>query len=907
MFERLSFCFFFLEVLGKMAETSTVRLVRCPKCENLLPELPEFSVYQCGGCGAVLRGTGKVMMPTSDGLLEKSHDESGLGSSEKEGASLESGSGSIIERETSEDCDLHRTKERVIHGKATNLNSSSSSRTENSEVLVDSDRSMRGRSDHNKIGVDYNAYLRKTRLSNTNGSDIGSMGISNEPSETRRPFGSLRSRPVMDQWSLGRKGSGPFLGKNRGVLEEGRFGALSNLDEGPSNYRAGPFNRYDEQIRNRDGLDGLARVKDLENDRAELLRKLDELKDQLTRTCDIAEKPKERLDPHGGHNDFKPEGSTSSYNVTIPPEPPYFDHYHGAVPYAKNHLLEMQDFYPPLQDVPNEYLGYGGTYHPQVVRRPSHQPPHQYLPPSYNGHFREPRMDYYTNPFVSHPHETYFHQPSCSCLRCYSTNRQRQIPPKVPSPFFKSQDPTYPTFDSHRNPVTFGTPGYSYRISQDRSHMRSSSDLPADNVGDFGHRHPRKVIVARASGRVCHPIAGGAPLVSCCNCFELLKIPSKLIMMGKNQRKMKCGACSAVILFELENKNLVVSVPAPTKQVRSKGGGGSGGTSNKSLLSSVDYENSGYQFHLTDCEPNQSLNDQRSSEAEKRQELSFSSSSVSDNEESPDTVIIRREDSEFCELPPKNNGSLPHPDSPLGETLDSRYAKVNRSKRNDQEKGIINLSVTRQNSVQDASVATEMDVPMNEYLNSGVDSVDMSKEEDRVRNKGSESFFAGFIKKSFRDFSRSSRSAENGRSNVFVNGQPIPDRVVKKAEKLAGPIQPGEYWYDFQAGFWGVMKQPCLGVIPPFIEEFNYPMPENCAAGNTGVFVNGRELHRRDLDLLAGRGLPTMSDKSYIIEISGRVLDEDTGEELDGLGKLAPTVERLKRGFGMKVPRAISA
>lgn len=78
-------------------------------------------------------------------------------------------------------------------------------------------------------------------------------------------------------------------------------------------------------------------------------------------------------------------------------------------------------------------------------------------------------------------------------------------------------------------------------------------------------------------------------------------------------------------------------------------------------------------------------------------------------------------------------------------------------------------------------------------------------------------------------------------------------------------------------------------IVQPFIEEFNHPMPENCAGGNTGIFVNGRELHEKDLDLLASRGLPTARDRSYIIEISGRVLDEDTGEELDSLGKLAPT------------------
>lgn len=40
-----------------MADSGKVRLVRCPKCENLLPELADYSVYQCGGCGAVLRGT----------------------------------------------------------------------------------------------------------------------------------------------------------------------------------------------------------------------------------------------------------------------------------------------------------------------------------------------------------------------------------------------------------------------------------------------------------------------------------------------------------------------------------------------------------------------------------------------------------------------------------------------------------------------------------------------------------------------------------------------------------------------------------------------------------------------------------------------------------------------------------
>lgn len=80
-----------------------------------------------------------------------------------------------------------------------------------------------------------------------------------------------------------------------------------------------------------------------------------------------------------------------------------------------------------------------------------------------------------------------------------------------------------------------------------------------------------------------------------------------------------------------------------------------------------------------------------------------------------------------------------------------------------------------------------------------------------------------------------------------------------------------------------------MNYVQPNIEEFNYPMPENCGAGNTGVFVNGRELHQKDLVVLAGRGLPDTKHGSYRIQISGKVVADHTGEELHNLGRLAPT------------------
>lgn len=35
--------------------TAKVRLVKCPKCRQLLPELPDHPVYKCGGCGTILQ------------------------------------------------------------------------------------------------------------------------------------------------------------------------------------------------------------------------------------------------------------------------------------------------------------------------------------------------------------------------------------------------------------------------------------------------------------------------------------------------------------------------------------------------------------------------------------------------------------------------------------------------------------------------------------------------------------------------------------------------------------------------------------------------------------------------------------------------------------------------------------
>ena len=68
------------------------------------------------------------------------------------------------------------------------------------------------------------------------------------------------------------------------------------------------------------------------------------------------------------------------------------------------------------------------------------------------------------------------------------------------------------------------------------------------------------------------------------------------------------------------------------------------------------------------------------------------------------------------------------------------------------------------------------------------------------------------------------------------------------------------------------------------------PMKKDCASGQTCICVNDRELHEKDLEILARRGLPRTSGMSYGVDMQGNVWDKASGHHLKNLGKLAPTL-----------------
>ncbi|GAB2296683.1 hypothetical protein Dimus_030792 [Dionaea muscipula] len=988
-----------------------VRLVRCPKCREVLPELPGLTIYKCGSCDTLLRAKENPMPSLlRDGVSKKSVDEmNGEGSGCAAANDIDYDARikrSVEEKMADMMCKSKRTlrnedvKEGLLSGSVGVRKSPTRSRdrrfgTDNG--LRDHDgpgRSqtgpvdgsagkMRGRPAHgvmevsrsparllhggscesrdydsnvkekvgdwiNSIGGDEEAAARlispEASFTHWLGAEQSRNGFEFNRSAVRwresseeglMELGSKFQRMQVCAWAdqvgvgaqsrhgdkygrpleasdhdwfdhgLGNiyeveRSRGQFI-RSFGTVEhcndEGsRLGAFhgdsgvvcdyrrtsSYPDEGLSNYQRG----YGKLRHSFQSSRGSAHVSNLELERAQLLQRYYEIKDQLSRTGDcIQEEQRISAPAHFSEpDDFIQEeplglqkGSPLLLSKKIPRRPPSASHEHRPVP-----------------------MKYDDLYLPQFgISRPR---PHSQLA-STNHHTSPQSTGVYPYPYeFDHRQE----HPSCLCSHCCVNNRQEHLP--APCTVFESRsqdilmDQVSPNDRDHR---------VSKFTTLDPSHANLSSEYDS-GAGRFTHHHPRRILLSALNRRLYRPIAGGAPFVLCYNCFELLKLPRKIMGMEKNQCRLKCGACSArmelnqmCVPIPIESQPSSVDVNNDTIEM-SSGHDLRNTDDNAPRVESYDCDANGFSFESTDSQPNLPPDGQRqnSNGSENRKlRLSPASSHSSRDESRRDTVLIHSYVDHSSEMPVKNDLVCPPPGAPLQEHFDYSFTLRKSAKnmnRVEQSKGVGESDAFHQRSVE----ASEMEVHSSEFTNNSLSehSAEVSRDAHGGTSKGSQSSISAFTK-GLTDMDGPNDSNEN--HDVYVNGQLIPPHELRWAEKQAGPISPGSYWYDSKAGFWGVMGHDCLGIIPPFIEEFSSRMPVDCAGGDTAIYVNGRQLHINDLELLASRGLPTTRDRFYVVEISGKVFDEDTGELVAKLGKLAPTVEKAKRGFGMRVPKML--
>lgn len=130
--------------------------------------------------------------------------------------------------------------------------------------------------------------------------------------------------------------------------------------------------------------------------------------------------------------------------------------------------------------------------------------------------------------------------------------------------------------------------------------------------------------------------------------------------------------------------------------------------------------------------------------------------------------------------------------------------------------------------------------------------------------------------------------------SVIINGVHLSDDKVKALGKQYGiHILPGDYWYDKMCGAWGFRGGPSAGLIPPSL-DLGGLLQSNASNGNTGVFINGRELHM--LDVVALQQITPVYQGRYWVDAQGNIGLEG-GPALTNLWLLANTRGAKKEGI----------
>lgn len=87
-------------------------------------------------------------------------------------------------------------------------------------------------------------------------------------------------------------------------------------------------------------------------------------------------------------------------------------------------------------------------------------------------------------------------------------------------------------------------------------------------------------------------------------------------------------------------------------------------------------------------------------------------------------------------------------------------------------------------------------------------------------------------------------------SEVYINGEKLAEETIDYLEKTYRiKILDGRYWYDAMSGAWGYEGGPTKGIGVAGL-NLGGALSSQASNGNTGVFINNREIHQEDLNAL---------------------------------------------------------
>uniref|UniRef100_A0A5B6ZZM0 C2H2-type domain-containing protein n=1 Tax=Davidia involucrata TaxID=16924 RepID=A0A5B6ZZM0_DAVIN len=144
-------------------------------------------------------------------------------------------------------------------------------------------------------------------------------------------------------------------------------------------------------------------------------------------------------------------------------------------------------------------------------------------------------------------------QVDCSCLHCcpQDWHCSAQLPPRVIC-CNKGQYTAHPSHKCYNLHHSSSSSPQHYTGSEFSlwSHDMKSDDLWHKDQEVKKYVRERHHTVKRHF----RPMAGGAPIIACYHCSELLHLPADFLLFRRRCHRLRCSACSKVLEFSLQNK-----------------------------------------------------------------------------------------------------------------------------------------------------------------------------------------------------------------------------------------------------------------------------------------------------------------------------------------------------------------
>ncbi|KAK5834749.1 putative -like protein [Gossypium arboreum] len=577
-----------------------VRLVRCPKCRLVLQEVPDFPVYRCGGCDAILVAKTQKSIAKSTSVLQAADNLS------IEGHHLQAADNLSIEGHHKKDRDTSRSSSSYSYSDCEKLDENGSNKgqlqLENLEYCnaeqqgVSSGTCFKSTELHDEsvaeanddtLRLEANNNPQATREINLTVSD----NLLEQPQKTELVFDRLRSVDTFETSDFGSPSSG--LSGPDGGMDDQKLHSLKNSYKAAS-YLVPEETHPRDKLSARGTMDGSSGMQDpARNLSSDLSNKKHFATQKYSRRhrdepLEPGNWPRLDIDECPSHIPFSRKASLRKYEHAGPSresqdEFPFDSTFypHEKIECNEQENMKLLRMVRELQDQITKTCHLNGRSSTDASWRQNHfpkyccqEPPEdENFYPRYHGRHGQKSSwsqqgGFACMPFSGGGIDTRYSIDN-SCLYCH------------PQDWKLSSEQLHPPVFRHDRELCRAHLGHSCCNSSSSCSSTPLRYLESDfsnwthviKSDDQRYRDHELNRYLREKNhsvrRHLRPTAGGAPFVTCYFCFTTLQLPADFLLFKRKLHQLRCGACTKILKFSFVKGihivpyELVAAAPPP--------------------------------------------------------------------------------------------------------------------------------------------------------------------------------------------------------------------------------------------------------------------------------------------------------------------------------------------------------